>query len=98
MMKKLTWKGIKAIREEAVKSLVETEESGYLFYSAPEGYELIMSGVAIAPPTWKRKIKDYGFRTGEGIRDDRVFVRGFDEGSGSIITDDEEPVLELVEI
>jgi hypothetical protein len=94
----MKWKGIKAIREEATKVLVETEESGYLFYSAPEGHELIMSGVAIAPPTWKRKIKDYGFRTGEGIREDRVFVRGVDEGSGSVVTVDEEPVLELVEI
>ncbi|MCK5605875.1 hypothetical protein KAR91_28520 [Candidatus Pacearchaeota archaeon] len=94
----MKWKGIKAIREEAIRHLVETEESGYLFYSAPEGYEPIMSGVAIVPPTWRRKIKDYGFRTGEGYRDDRVFERGFDEGSGGMVTDDEEPVLELVEI
>ncbi len=94
----MKWEGIKAIREEAVKSLVETEEEGYQFYSAPEGYELIMSGTAIVPSTWKRKVKDYGFRTGEGLRGDRVFVRWGDVDTGSMVTEDQEPVLELVEI
>ena len=95
----MKWKGIWQIREEAIKHLeVKMEGHDWFFYSAPEGYELIMSGVAIAPSTWKRKIKDYGWRTSDGIKTDRVFIRGFDEGSGSFITDDEEPLLELVKL
>jgi len=94
----MKWTGIKAIRDEATKELVETEEDIYLFYSAPEGYKLIMSGVAVAPPTWEREIKDFGIRADGGGRKDRIFIRGFDEGDGGMVTVDEEPVLELVEI
>ena len=90
------YKGIREIVEESIKTLDTHQEAGYNFYSAPEGYELIMSGVAIVPETWKRTIKDFGICiTG---KKDRIFVRGFDEGSGSIITDDEEPLLEVKKV
>lgn len=90
------WKGIKAIVQEATKELVRIEEGKYLVYSAPGGYELILSGIAIAPRKWRREIKCfYVLAKGSGRRD-RIFYRGLNQGEGSIVTDDEEPVLELM--
>lgn len=93
----MKWKGIKAIRTEATEHLVFKGEEDWLFYSAPEGYKLILSGVAVIPPTWKREIKDFGLKIDASSRKDRIFIRGV-EGSGTMCTDDEKPVLELVKI
>lgn len=93
MVKK--WKGIKEIVEEATRDLVETKENGYLFYSAPEGHKLILSVVTIAPSNVSYEIKDFGI-TKNG-RKDAIFRRGFSIGKGRMITDDDEPLLELVE-
>jgi hypothetical protein len=95
--KEMIWKGIKAIRTEAIKQLEESTEQNYLFYSAPKGYKMIMSGIAIAPPTWKREIVKFGFPVSGG-RQDRIFIIGEDEGSGGFISTDEKPVLELVKL
>lgn len=91
------WKGVWEIRNLAPKHLIEKFEEDYVFYSAPEGHKLILSGVAIAPPTWTLDLKDFGWLR-EGGRKDRFFYRGFEKGRGQIVTDDEEPILELREV
>ena len=93
MVKK--WKGIKEIVEKATKELIETKENNHLFYSAPEGHKLILSVVTIAPLNVKYEIKDFGIAING--RKDGIFRRGFSLGKGRIITDDDEPLLELVE-
>jgi hypothetical protein len=93
MVKK--WKGIKEIVEKAPNELVETQEDGYLYYSAPEGYKLILSVVTIAPSDLSYEIKDFGIAING--RKDGIVRRGFSVGEGRRITDDDEPLLELVE-
>lgn len=93
MVKK--WKGIKEIVEKATKDLIETKENGYLFYSAPEGYNLILSVDIIKPLTFGTKIKDFGIAI-DGKKD-KILRRGFIEGDNTIITDIDEPFLEMVE-
>ena len=93
MVKK--WKGIKDIVEKATKYLKETKEDGYLFYSAPEGYKIILSVDIIKPLSFGTKIKDFGIAI-DG-NNDRILSRGFTEGDNTIITDIDGPLLELVE-
>jgi len=93
MVKK--WKGIEEIMEKATKDLVETKENGYLFYSAPEGHKLILSVVTIPPSSVSYEIKDFGIAINGGK--DGIFRRGFSMGKDRMITDDDEPLLELVE-
>ncbi|UCG04238.1 MAG: hypothetical protein JSW11_09680 [Candidatus Heimdallarchaeota archaeon] len=88
------WKGIKDITGNATKELIEIQEDGYLFYSAPEGHKLILLVVINEPPAWRMEIKDFGIvinGTKEGI-----LRRGFSEGDNRMITDDDEPLLELL--
>jgi hypothetical protein len=89
------WKGIKDITEKATKELIETQENGYLFYSAPEGLKLILSVVTIAPSIVGYEIKDFGIAING--RKDGILRRGFSVGKGRMITDADEPLLELVE-
>lgn len=91
-----TWEGVTNILNNSINDLIRSEEEGYQFYSAPEGYKLILSGVAIVPSTWKREIKDIGWPLDGKGRKDRFFYRGFKEGDGQIVTDCEKPILELV--
>lgn len=93
MVKK--WKGIKEIVEKSIKELIETQEDGYLFYSAPEGHKLILSINTIAPSNVRYEIKDFGIAING--RKDGILRRGFSVGKGRMITDDDEPLLELVE-
>lgn len=92
MVKK--WKGIKEIVEKATKELIEMQEDGYLFYSAPEGHKLILSVVIKESPPWKIEIKDIGIDING--RRDRIIYRRFSKGDERIITDDDEPLLEIV--
>ncbi|UCE73624.1 MAG: hypothetical protein JSV56_11445 [Methanomassiliicoccales archaeon] len=93
MVKK--WKGIKEIVENAPKELIETQEDGYLYYSAPEGHRLILSVVTITPSNVSYEIKDFGIAING--RKDGIVRRGFSLGKGRMITDDDEPVIELLE-
>lgn len=93
----MKWTGIKQILEEAPQYLELSHEQGYYFYSAPKGYGLILSGVAIAPKTWKRPIKDIGWPQ-DHKRKDRIFWRGFDPGEGAVVSETEKPVLHLVKM
>ena len=92
MVKK--WKGIKEIVEKATKELIEMQEDGYLFYSAPEGHKLILSVVIKESPSWKIEIKDIGIA--QNGRRDRIHYRRFSEGDKRTVTDEDEPLLELV--
>ncbi len=91
MVKK--WKGIKEITENATKELIERQEDGYLFYSAPEGHKLILSVVINKLPAWRMEIKDFGIPLNG--RKDGILRRGFSNGDNRMITDDDEPLLEL---
>ncbi len=93
MVKK--WKGINEILEKATKELIETREDGYLFYSAPKGHKLILLVEINKPPAWKMEIKDFGIAI-DG-RKDEILRRGFSEGDDRMVTDEDEPLLELVE-
>jgi hypothetical protein len=89
------WKGIKEIVENATKELIETKEDGYLFYSAPEGHKLILSVVTISPSIVDYEIKDFGVAING--RKDGILRRGLSVGKGRMITDADEPLLELLE-
>lgn len=93
MVKK--WKGIKEITENATKELIERQENGYLFYSAPEGHKLILLVVINEPPAWRMEIKDFGISI-NGLKDG-ILRRGFSEGDNRMITDDDEPSIELLD-
>ena len=89
------WKGIKEIVERATKELVESQEDGYLYYSAPKGHTLILSVAIIELPPWRGEIRDFGIAI-EG-RKDRIIRRGYSsDDSIMFIDDDAEPILELV--
>jgi hypothetical protein len=90
------WNGISEIVEKATKDLVETEEDDYLFYSAPEGYRLILSLVFNDPPPWRVIIKDIGIPVDKKKK--RVLRRGFLSGDEGIIMDRNNPTLELIKV
>jgi hypothetical protein len=93
MVKK--WKGINEIVEKATKELVKTKKDGYLFYSAPEGYKLILSVVINEPPAWIMEIKEFGVAING--QKNSILRRGFSEGDEWMIIDSDEPILKLVE-
>ena len=90
------WKGIKEIKEKATKELIEVEENGYLFYSAPNGYKLVLSIIVNKPPVWKFEIKDFGIPL-DPIKNE-ILRRGLLSGDEGMISDENNPVLELVKI
>ncbi|UCG68109.1 MAG: hypothetical protein JSV09_09785 [Thermoplasmata archaeon] len=93
MVKK--WIGIKEIVGKATIDLIETEEDGYLYYSAPKGKRLLLSVLTVAPMKVSYEIKDFGIAING--RKDGIVRRGFLVGQSRIITDDDEPVLILAE-
>lgn len=94
MVKK--WNGIKEIMEEATKDMIETKEDGYLFYSAPKGYKLILYLVINDPPPWRVDIKDFGIPLDKKKK--WILRRGFLSGDEGIITDKNNPKLELIKV
>ena len=91
-------KGVKEIRTKVPQLLKLVREEaggvGYKIYGAPEGHRLVLSGVFLAPPPWSEEIKEIWLNiTG---RTDRFFYHCHDSG-GTILTDDEEPMLTIME-
>ena len=91
-------KGVKEIRTKVPQLLPLVREEiggvGFKVYGAPEGHLLVLAGVAICPKTWSEEIKEIWLNiTG---RTDRFFYHRHDSG-GMVITDDEEPVLTIME-
>lgn len=90
------WKGIKDIKEKATKELIQVKEDGYFFYSAPKGYKLIFSIIINNFPESKFEIKDFGIPI--NLRKEGILLRSLISGDNEMISDNNNPVLELVRI
>jgi hypothetical protein len=88
------WKGIKEIREKATKELVGMKENGYLFYSAPIGYKLFLTIILNRPSVWRFEIKDFGIALDK--RKNEILRRGFLTGDEGIVSENDDPILELI--
>jgi hypothetical protein len=88
------WRGIKKIKEESIKELIEKKENDYIFYSAPQGYKLILSIIINKLPAWKMEIKDFGIPIKKN--ENGILRRGFSSGDEEMVSDKDNPILELV--